>query len=295
MRAFSGEATIERPSTDLPTSHTTAAAIEAEALSKSGHKYNVAEQQQIYRSEVSRIWNQQRQALSRTKPPRTNEQDLKPLNRAIKAYESEIKTNQENQAAEAAIEDHAPELEIKQDAVLKIRRKVSSTIAHTLKELTVTDCPLNSQRDNVWHTEFVKDPSVIRQYMQQRRSLRDTLAATEALVPSGDAVLDAARQRRLAAEIAQLQKHQERRMRRKQALGAAGESGDTAAPKAAKATTKRSCGRCGAVGHTASNTACPLYPRPPTSQEPRAASPTAERTSATAPSGLPKLKIKLKP
>lgn len=45
-------------------------AAEAEARAKSGHRYNVAEQQAIYRSEIDRIWKAQLAALSNPEPPR---------------------------------------------------------------------------------------------------------------------------------------------------------------------------------------------------------------------------------
>ncbi|WFD40407.1 uncharacterized protein MJAP1_003393 [Malassezia japonica] len=45
-------------------------AAEAEARAKSGHRYNVAEQQAIYRSEIARIWKAQLAALSNPVPPR---------------------------------------------------------------------------------------------------------------------------------------------------------------------------------------------------------------------------------
>jgi hypothetical protein len=49
---------------------------EAEARPKSAHKYNVAEQQQIYRSEVERIWKAQYDSLSRKdEPPLSDNED----------------------------------------------------------------------------------------------------------------------------------------------------------------------------------------------------------------------------
>ena len=45
-------------------------AAEAEARAKSGHRYNVAEQQAIYRSEIDRIWRAQLAALSNPEPPK---------------------------------------------------------------------------------------------------------------------------------------------------------------------------------------------------------------------------------
>lgn len=45
-------------------------AAEAEARAKSGHRYNVAEQQAIYRSEIDRIWRAQLAALSNPEAPK---------------------------------------------------------------------------------------------------------------------------------------------------------------------------------------------------------------------------------
>jgi hypothetical protein len=48
---------------------------EAEARPKSAHKYNVAEQQQIYRSEVDRIWKAQYDSLSRKTEPQLSDHE----------------------------------------------------------------------------------------------------------------------------------------------------------------------------------------------------------------------------
>ncbi len=51
------------------------AQAEAEAKSKSGHKYSVAEQQAVYRSEIDRIWNAQCRSLSNPIPPKLTAED----------------------------------------------------------------------------------------------------------------------------------------------------------------------------------------------------------------------------
>ena len=48
---------------------------EAESRPKSAHRYNVAEQQQIYKSEVERIWKAQFDSLSRKDEPPLTEED----------------------------------------------------------------------------------------------------------------------------------------------------------------------------------------------------------------------------
>lgn len=48
---------------------------EAESRPKSAHRYNVAEQQQIYKSEIERIWKAQYDSLSRKDEPQFTEED----------------------------------------------------------------------------------------------------------------------------------------------------------------------------------------------------------------------------
>lgn len=70
-------------------------AAEAEARAKSGHRYNVAEQQAIYRSEIDRIWKAQLAALSNPVPPK------------ITASE-EVQWREEEKREEKAQEQKAP-------------------------------------------------------------------------------------------------------------------------------------------------------------------------------------------
>ena len=48
---------------------------EAESRPKSAHRYNVAEQQQIYKSEIDRIWRAQFDSLSRKDEPDLSEDE----------------------------------------------------------------------------------------------------------------------------------------------------------------------------------------------------------------------------
>jgi hypothetical protein len=50
---------------------------EAENRPKSAHRYNVAEQQQIYKSEVERIWKAQFDSLSRKDEPQLTDEEEK--------------------------------------------------------------------------------------------------------------------------------------------------------------------------------------------------------------------------
>lgn len=239
------------------------AAMEAEAMSKSGHRYNVAEQQQIYRSEISRIWNAQRRALSAPTPPKVTRRDLIPMHRTIRAYEQEVAANQ------AAREDEtfstpAASRDRYEGRILRIRRLI----------------------DGEWRTEYVRDRSTMEDYLRQRQTMLDAQMETEQLAPTGDAVLDAARQKRIAHAIAHLKKCQDRRMQRKQAQAAA--EGQTLTFNLHKAATKRTCGRCGQVGHMATNTSCPLFNKAPaaSASASAAAVPDANLSLTNLPVGL---------
>jgi transcription initiation factor TFIID subunit 1, fungi type len=58
---------------------------EAESRPKSAHRYNVAEQQQIYKSEIERIWKAQFDSLSRKDEPPLTEDDERREREAQKA------------------------------------------------------------------------------------------------------------------------------------------------------------------------------------------------------------------
>ncbi|MCO5598170.1 hypothetical protein L7F22_052262 [Adiantum nelumboides] len=51
-------------------------AIQEQEEQKSGHKYNVARQQQVYKEEIQRIWDAQRKALSNPVPPELTHEDV---------------------------------------------------------------------------------------------------------------------------------------------------------------------------------------------------------------------------
>jgi transcription initiation factor TFIID subunit 1, fungi type len=68
--------------------------VEAENRPKSAHRYNVAEQQQIYKSEIERIWNAQFDSLSRKDEPELTAEDI----RRYEEAEQEINNNNNKKA-----------------------------------------------------------------------------------------------------------------------------------------------------------------------------------------------------
>ncbi|EPQ29141.1 uncharacterized protein PFL1_06867 [Pseudozyma flocculosa PF-1] len=225
------------------------AQAEAEAKSKSGHKYSVAEQQAVYRSEVDRIWNAQCRSLSNPVPPELTPEDEKGpfLGGGARGH------GRAQSRADSIRRDRSPSRVSTpgpggegQDGgegsrVLCIRRLVNGK----------------------WQKEIVRDAAVINAYVTQRKKIEDEMIATEDLVPTGDDAIDASRMKRLQEELAQRKKNQERRIQRKNAKAAAEGLAIPGGYKKLlnKTDTKRRCGRCGEVGHMSTNTSCPMYPK----------------------------------
>ncbi|KAN0060320.1 hypothetical protein ACQY0O_007649 [Thecaphora frezii] len=226
------------------------AQAEAEAKSKSGHKYSVAEQQAVYRSEVDRIWNAQCRALSNSMPPElTPEEEKGPFfggkgqGRGASRTDSLRRDRSPSRVSTpgpgGGVGGEAGEAE--PTRVLRIRRLINGK----------------------WHKEIVRDAAVINAYVTQRKKIEDEMIATEDLVPTGDDAIDASRMKRLQEELAQRKKNQERRIQRKNAKAAAEGLAIPGGYKKLlnKTDTKRRCGRCGEVGHMSTNTSCPMYPK----------------------------------
>jgi transcription initiation factor TFIID subunit 1 len=215
------------------------AQAEAEAKSKSGHKYSVAEQQAVYRSEVDRIWRAQCRALSNPVPAQLTAEDER---------KAQLHASHDSRSrAESMRHDRSPSpmsMNVDGDRankVLRIRRMVNGK----------------------WQREIVRDPAVINAYLAQRKKIEDEAIATEDLLPTGDAAIDMARMKRLQEELAQRKKNQERRIQRKNAKAAAEGLAIPGGYKSLlnKTDTKRRCGRCGEVGHMSTNTSCPMFPK----------------------------------
>lgn len=242
-------------------------AAQAEEERRSGHKYNVARQQQIYREEIQRIWDAQRSALSNPVPPELTPEEANPL----PTPEPDEEEEEAQRMQDEEDEDVKPALsslngvggDLDRGKVLRIRRQVNGR----------------------WQTEIVRDRKIIQSYISSRLRIADEDTVTDELKPTGDAALDAARRKRLEAELLSRKKNQERRLARHHAKAvASGEALPGAYRKlmAEKPTTSRRCGRCGQVGHMSSNRSCPLWGQVPTAGAPG----TVSSASGSKPLGL---------
>ncbi|KAL9938832.1 hypothetical protein V8E36_002551 [Tilletia maclaganii] len=210
-------------------------------LKKGGQRYNVAEQQSIYRSEIERIWNTQRKNLSNPVPATVTAEDIRRLQLQAKQQQQQQQQTAAGRAPGSTPLSSAratPEPESASQAggdankVLRIRRLINGK----------------------WKTEIVRDPNVWHAYMRHRQKIEDENTATEALVPTGDETIDANRKRRLEEELASRIRNQERRLQRKNITL-------PGVPPGRGEAKVRKCGKCGQMGHMSTNTACPMHPK----------------------------------
>lgn len=163
---------------------------EAENRPKSAHRYNVAEQQLIYKSEIERIWKAQFASLSRKDEPQLSddEDDRKSLppqraaRRESRAHSPLISLTGGPAAAPSPGLSRASSIERDRDVsvgpdarrVLRIKRFI----------------------DGKWCTEIVRDAAVVRAYVRRRQNIEDETTGADTLAPTGDTDRDARAKKR---------------------------------------------------------------------------------------------------
>ncbi|KAH9964216.1 TAF1 transcription initiation factor TFIID subunit TAF1 [Russula dissimulans] len=227
---------------------------EAENRPKSAHRYNVAEQQLIYKSEIERIWRAQFASLSRKDEPQlTDDEDdhkSQPLQRVgrkeSRAHSPAAAFIGGTPSAASPGLSRASSVERDRDVsvgpdggrrVLRIKRFI----------------------DGKWNTEIVRDAAVVRAYIRRRQIIEDETTGADTLAPTGDIDRDARAKKRLEEEIARMKKNQERRLHRKNAKIAKEGGTLMTLNRPIKPDTTRRCGHCGQMGHMKTNRKCPRW------------------------------------
>ncbi|KAI0257021.1 hypothetical protein BJV78DRAFT_1357186 [Lactifluus subvellereus] len=217
---------------------------EAENRPKSAHRYNVAEQQLIYKSEIERIWRAQFASLSRKDEPQLSDDDdddhksqlpQRAMRRESRALSPAVALTSGPAAAaspglsRASSVDRDRDVSVGPDGrrVLRIKRLI----------------------DGKWITEIVRDAAVVRAYMRRRQIIEDETTGADTLAPTGDIDRDARAKKRLEEEIARMKKNQERRLHRKNAKIAKEGGTPMTLNRPIKPDTTRRCGHCGQMGH----------------------------------------------
>ncbi|KAI0066428.1 hypothetical protein BV25DRAFT_1820368 [Artomyces pyxidatus] len=256
---------------------------EAENRPKSAHRYNVAEQQLIYKSEIERIWKAQFDSLSRKDEPQLTDEDEDHKDVLKKAPSRKGDYMFSPAASPLALTtgraspsfsrgssiDRDRDVSMGPDGrrVLRVKRKI----------------------DGEWKTEIVRDPAVIRAYLRRRQMIEEEATTADRLVPTGDSDRDARARKRLEEEIARMKKNQERRLHRKNAKIAKEGGTPMTLDRPVKPDTTRKCGHCGQMGHMKTNRKCPRWAEFNSGQPPPTPTPGGSGSAASPPPSTPGL------
>ncbi|KZV94138.1 hypothetical protein EXIGLDRAFT_767429 [Exidia glandulosa HHB12029] len=254
---------------------------EADNRPKSAHRYNVAEQQQIYKSEVDRIWKAQYDSLSRKDEPILSDDDDEPPVRGGGGRRVRFNSARPDGPSSYPTPSAPSPYAGSPTAMSPGRPSPSAPSSPAFSrgssiERDMSLGPESGQKvlrikrlvDGEWQTEIVRDSAVINAYLRRRQLLEDESTQADMLAPTGDADKDRRYKKRLAEELARMKKNQERRLHRKNAKIAMEGGTPLTLKRPMKPDTTRRCGHCGQMGHMKTNRKCPRWaefnqPQPP--------------------------------
>ncbi|KAK3839034.1 MAG: hypothetical protein J3R72DRAFT_179932 [Linnemannia gamsii] len=255
-----------------------------ELLPKSTHRYNVAEQQLVYKEEINRIWNAQRTALAKIEEIDGGDDEIggDTDNDEDENYDRqrrEMSTIDRNRVSPSPslfgrYRDHSErdrerDNDMDDDNVSVTGSVSSRTSAGNFgsknKYLIIRRLYRTPNGDPIWKTETIRDPAVMNTYIRQRQMIDESAVSMEALEPTDDEAKNQRMKKRIMEEIARLNRNQERRMAR--AAAKAGSAAPEIPVNPATAALKkkkvvRQCSNCGALGHMKTNKKCPKYVDP---------------------------------
>ncbi|KAI5121146.1 hypothetical protein M0805_007144 [Coniferiporia weirii] len=254
---------------------------EADNRPKSAHRYNVAEQQNVYKSEIERIWKAQFDSLSRKDEPQLTAEDEDRANAHKQQQQSQLRNKPKledlefppNAAMLAGPRSSIPPASPSYSRGSSLDREMSLG-----PEVSQRVLRIKRFVDGEWATEIVRDPAVIRAYVRRRQMIEEESATADSLAPTGDEEKDRRARKRLEEEIARMKKNQERRLHRKNAKITKEGGTPLQLNRPVKPDTTRRCGHCGQMGHMKTNRKCPRWAEfnsgaPPINITPSATSP----------------------
>lgn len=247
---------------------------EADNRPKSAHRYNVAEQQQIYKSEIERIWKAQFDSLSRKDEPQLSEEDEVPPSVEVKKLQRQASLRNETPfspaMSPAPIGPGPASPAFSRGSSLEREREMSLGPNDSRKVLRIKRLV-----DDEWQTEIIRDPAVIRAYVRARQLLEEEATLADNLAPTGDVDKDKRYKKRLEEQIARMKKNQERRLHRKNAKIVKEGGTPMQLSRPLKPDTTRRCGHCGQMGHMKTNRKCPRWAEFNSGTAPAPATPTS--------------------
>ncbi|KAF9106734.1 hypothetical protein BGX29_008592 [Mortierella sp. GBA35] len=258
-----------------------------ELLPKSTHRYNVAEQQLVYKEEINRIWNAQRTALSKIEEIDGGDDEIRgdtddDEDENYNRQKREMSTVDRNRVSPSPslfgrYRDHG-ERERDRDRDRDDDDDDNVSVAGSVGSRTSTNNFGVRNRyliikrlhrlpngDPVWKTETIRDPAVMNTYIKHRQQIEESSIRMEALEPTDDEAKNERMKKRLMEEIARLNRNQERRMARAAAKAGTAPPDLPVNPATAALKKKkvvRQCSNCGAFGHMKTNKKCPKYVDP---------------------------------
>lgn len=175
---------------------------------KSSHRYNVQEQQEIYREEIERIWTAQLKALSNPVPPElTMEDELRARAKSRgfsmvpdTPFSGGAPTPQDwsrrgSRSPSAMSRQSSPD---KEDAMSVTSRNLGIGANKAVK--------IRRLVNGKWQKEIVRDPAVVNAYLRQRRLIEEQEPLTGDLAPTDDPELNARRKKAYADRLNHLRR-----------------------------------------------------------------------------------------
>jgi len=245
---------------------------------KSTNRLHVGEQQDVYKQEIERIWQAQRQALSDPNPPQlTYEDEIRarggrggvgntpaiandtplPHQSTMAGTPGDWNASRRSRSPSSFSRQSSPERDDGMSAGSR-NHVVGANKALKIRRLI----------DGKWQTEVVRDPTVVNAYLRQRRLIDEQESSAEALMPSDDPEKNRLAKRRIEEALAKLKRNQERRLARKNAKengtlyskpGSMSKGDAASAHPGSGGSHVRKCGNCGQVGHMKTNRKCPRW------------------------------------
>lgn len=210
-----------------------------EARPKSAHRYNVAEQQQIYREEIARIWKAQLDSLGNKTEPilsdHEGEDDEDREDQADSPSASEFDwghhRNSHGMSPSPVTPSYGGSGKSRYDRAISefddddvsVTGSMSSNyhVNSQNKYLVIKRLITQKNGEKIWQQEVVRDPVVMKSYLRQRQMIEEEATSAEALEPTDDEEKNARMKKRIQDQLAKLKRNAERRRQRQLAKQAA--------------------------------------------------------------------------
>ncbi|KAJ2365511.1 hypothetical protein IW150_006192, partial [Coemansia sp. RSA 2607] len=241
---------------------------EIEARPKSAHRYNVAEQQQIYKEEITSIWNKQFRTLTQTtgepRPASDANKDENVIVPVINDMYGDAGLADDLTAIDAAhmLPGSAMDVSLKMARSTMSEQQQQTTTAHAncvqpnRKGLVIRRAVRSPYTGELmWKTEVVRDLAVIQAYLRQRRIIENLARQRMGLFDGEPDVAGETKSQVGKLKWARERRAEEAREHEKSHMT----TFSLPQPNKPKKEVVRRCGNCNQLGHMKTNKKCPRY------------------------------------